>query len=294
MEKDNSKIDMDFSTQNKIFQAQLSEYDFSRLSKFITKEFGIKLPPVKKVMLQSRIQKRLRTLGITSYKDYVDYVFSHEGTKSELIHMIDVVTTNKTDFFREANHFAFLKEYVLPHFADSLNYKGTLKVWSAGCSSGEEPYTLAMVISEFVEQRPAFDFQILGTDLSSRILESAELAIYPEKRVEIVPMMMKKKYLLKSKDKDKSNVRIAPELRRKVIFKRLNFMDATYDIKEMFDIVFCRNVLIYFDRDVQESVINKLCTRLKPGGYFFLGHSESIMNMKIPLKQVKPTIFIRV
>jgi chemotaxis protein methyltransferase CheR len=276
-----------------IYRAVMSSEDFKKLSSFIYQEYGIKMPEVKKTMLQSRLHKRLRELNMTSYKDYVNYVFSKEGQQSEIIHMIDMVSTNKTDFFREPIHFDFLHSTVLPELTKANRY---LKIWSAGCSSGEEPYTIAMSLSEYITQNPgaAFDYNILATDISTRMLKTAAEAIYKEARVEVLPTSLKKRYLLKSKDRTNPTVRIIPELRHKISYQRLNFMDNHYNVPENFDIVFCRNVLIYFDRDTQEKVINRLCSKLKPNGYFFLGHSESITNFNVPLKQLKPTIFKRI
>ena len=169
-----------------------------------------------------------------------------------------------------------------------------LKVWSAGCSSGEEPYTLAIVMSEFKEKYPGFDFQILGTDISTQMLQTGANAIYKEDRISVIPMYLKKKYFLRSKDRNNPQVRLVKPIRDKVSFRRLNFMDTVYDIHDQFDIIFCRNALIYFERENQEMVINKLCQKLSPNGYFFLGHSESITNMKVPLKSIKPTIFRKI
>lgn len=276
------------------YKLQLSDADFKKLSYFIYNNYGIKMPEAKKIMLQSRLQKRLSVLKINSFSEYCDFLFSKEGEQMELIHMVDVVTTNKTDFYREAAHFDFMREVVLPEFVHQNNSRKPMKLWSAGCSSGEEPYTMSFVLSDFAEKNSGFDYQILGTDISTRILEKAITAIYAEDRVSIVPLEIKRKYLLKSKDRQKPTVRIIPELRRKVSYQRLNFMDSSYDISDVFDVIFCRNVLIYFDRPTQEAVINKLCTKLKTGGYFFLGHSESITSMKVPLVQLKPTVFMKV
>lgn len=277
-----------------IYKATLSNDDFKRLSTFIYKEYGIKMPEVKRTMLQSRLHKRLRELNMTNYKDYVDYVFSKEGQDNEVIHMIDVVSTNKTDFFREPVHFDFLHTTVLPELLRSDRPNRLIKLWSAGCSSGEEPYTLAMSMSDYMIEHPGFDYSILATDISTRILKSAVEAIYKENRVEMLPIQIKKRYLLRSKDRTNPTVRIIPELRRRVTFQRLNFMDNSYNVPDNMDIIFCRNVLIYFDRDTQEKVINKLCTKLKPDGFFFLGHSESITNFNVPLRQLKPTIFRKI
>lgn len=279
--------------QNKVYSAKMSDKDFRRLSNFITEHAGIKLPDVKKVMLQSRLQKRLRELNMDNYKDYVDFVFSEEGLQNEIIHMLDVVSTNKTDFFREPVHFEFLEKHVLPEYVRQFPVSRQMKLWSAGCSSGEEVYTIAITLSECKENFPGFDYRILGTDISTDILQRAINAVYKEEKVETVPVKLKKKYLLKSKDRKLKKVRVVSELRNKASFKRLNFMDTSYNIAEEFDVIFCRNVLIYFNRDTQEKVINRLCTKLRKGGYFFIGHSESIMGMDVPLKQIKPTIFAR-
>lgn len=281
-----------FSSLHSSYREQLSGEDFDRLSKFIYSVAGIKLPPVKRIMLQSRLQKRLRALDIADFKSYTDYVTSAAGQQEELVHMLDVVSTNKTDFFREPVHFDYLKATVLPDIVAEGRQR-MVKFWSAGCSSGEEPYTIAMVVSEFCEQNPGVDFSILGTDISTRILSMAVNAVYKEERVADIPFEMKRKYFLRSKDREKATVRVVPTLRRKCTFMRLNFMDETYRVPDIYDVVFCRNVLIYFDRKTQETVIRKLCGKLKTGGHFFLGHSESIMNMDLPLRQLKPTIFVK-
>jgi chemotaxis protein methyltransferase CheR len=273
----------------KYYEMQMKDADFRQLSTFINSELGIKMPPAKKVMLQSRLQKRLNELKSSSFREYIDFIFSDEG-RNELINVLDIVTTNKTDFFREPLHFDYLTEKALPEFA-ACNSRSVLRVWSAGCSTGEEPYTLAMVLSEFREKNRDFDFHITASDISTRVLRKAAEAIYNEDRVNSMSITLKKKYLLKSKNHIKRTVRIVPELRSKVRFIQMNFMEGSYVTDTLFDIIFCRNVLIYFDRKTQEEVINKLCNRLKPGGYFFLGHSESITNFDVPLKQLQSTIF---
>jgi len=280
--------------KNEYFKIQMSGDDFRRLSTFIYNELGIKMPDVKRIMLQSRLQKRLLELKMNTFKEYIDYVFSSEGKNGELIIMIDLVTTNKTDFFREPQHFDFLNRYVLPEFYSSYGENRKLKIWSAGCSTGEEPYTLAMVLQEYVNKHHGYDYEIFATDLSTRVLERAITAVYAEDRISDIPMDVKKRYFLRSKDVKSRTVRVVPELRTKIKFGRLNFMDNQYPVDRDFDIVFCRNVLIYFDRETQQDVINKLASKLKPDGFFFLGHSESITNMNVPLRQVQPTIFRKV
>ncbi|MCP4754599.1 MAG: protein-glutamate O-methyltransferase [Proteobacteria bacterium] len=268
--------------------------DFFRLSEFIHAEYGIKMPPVKKTLLESRLQKRLRKLEIRSFKEYCNYLFSPEGRDYEIPHFIDKITTNKTDFFREADHFEYLVESVVPEMIRS--WKGipkNLKVWSAGCSTGEEPYTLAMVLKEFADKTMGVkpNISILATDISMEVLRTAKRAVYHEMRVAPVPMTMRKKYLLRSRDKSQKVVRIAPELRKLVQFGRLNFMDRDFGFKSPMDIVFCRNVVIYFDKHTQQDILSRLCRHLVPGGYFFQGHSESVQGMDLPLEQVQPTIY---
>lgn len=274
---------------------KMSNKDFARLSKFIHTQYGIKMPPAKRIMLESRLQKRLRTLELSSFHDYIEYVLSREGKEYELIHMIDLVTTNKTDFFREPVHFDFLVETVLPELIDlyQAGIRSVLKVWSAGCSTGEEPYTLAIVLSEFAKTRPDFHFSILATDISSRVLEYGEEGIYEEEKVEPIPKNLKKKYLLRGKDKNKNLVRIKPELRKLIRFYRLNLMDSRYPKLGTLDVVFFRNVIIYFDRPTQEMLINRVCRYLKPGGFIFMGHSETLFSMNVPLDQAAPTIYRR-
>lgn len=276
-----------------LYKLQLTDEEFKQLSTFIYNESGIKLPPVKKVMLQCRLQKRLKELNMSSFKEYCDYVFGHEEDSDyEIINMLDVVSTNKTDFFREPQHFNYLATELLPAFYQA-NRGQTFHAWSAGCSSGEEPYTLAIVMHEFLSQNHMFDYTIDATDLSTKILQTATNAVYPEARVEGIPLSLKHKYLLRSKNRDNPTVKIAPLLRQRINFARLNLMNNSYATKHTYHLIMCRNVLIYFDRPTQEKVIKRLCDRLQPDGYLMLGHSESILNMDVPLKQVQPTVYCK-
>jgi len=271
----------------------MSDREFNRFSEFIHGECGIKMPTSKKTMLQARIQKRLRKLGIRSFAEYCDYVFSLEGTRTELVHMIDVVTTNKTDFFREPGHFDYLIETALPELINSKGsgLKRKFMVWSAGCSTGEEPYTLAMILSNFAEKYPRFKFSIIATDISTNVLEKAKLGIYDKEKVDPVPIVLKKKYLLRNKDRKKGLVRVVPELRSLVQFWRLNLMDGDYGIRGKMDVIFCRNVIIYFDGPTQERLLSRLCRHLMPGGYLFMGHSETLNGLDLPLISVAPTVY---
>ncbi len=279
--------DQDKEKELDAFKAELSEKDFQAFSDFIYGEYGIKMPPVKRVMLQGRLLKRIRELNMNSYTEYKEFFFSQEGQKKEIYNFLNVVTTNKTDFFREPVHFDFLRDEVLPKH----NGSGQLKIWSAGCSSGEEPYTISIVLNEHKRTSPAFNFSIHGSDISNKVLTKAAKGVYPENKIAIIPLELKKRYFLKSKDRVNPTVRVKPELQRNLVLKHVNLMDSHYQINETFDVIFCRNVLIYFDRATQERVISKLCNYLKPGGIFFIGHSESLSGMNVPLEHIRPTIF---
>ena len=273
----------------------LSDADFHRLAKYIEGELGIRMPDSKKVMIESRLQKRMRHFKLGSFREYVDFVFSPQGKESELINMIDAVTTNKTDFFREADHFDFLIETIVPEterrFGSGL--AKPFSVWSAGCSTGEEPYTIAMVLEEYREKEPRFSYRIFASDLSTQVLAKAQAGVYDAEKAEVVPLSYKKKYMLKGKDPQSGLVRMKPELRARLSFARINFMDEHYQADDSFDVVFCRNVIIYFERKIQELILGRLCSHVRPGGYLVLGHSETLTGMNVPLRSVAPTIYAR-
>jgi chemotaxis protein methyltransferase CheR len=277
-------------------RAVLSEDLFTRLSEFIYDTCGIKLPSTKKTMLEARLIRRMRSLGLASFQEYYTYLFSPEGEAKELNHMIDAITTNKTDFFREPQHFDYLIHKAIPDLiaATGAGIHRTFMVWSAACSSGEEAYTLAIVFEEFARKRPGFSYMILGTDISTKVLEKAKAAIYNEDRITPVPMELRKKYFLRSKDHQRKEVKAVPELRANVRFRRLNFMNNDFGLREKMDVIFCRNVLIYFDRPTQEKVIAHLCMHLTTGGYLFTGHSETLNGMDVPLEIVANTVSRRI
>lgn len=271
---------------------KISNTTFSLISKYFDKEYGIQLPPSKKIMVESRLQKRLRKLEIKSFSDYVDYIFGPGGDKAEMTSMVDLITTNKTDFFRESDHFDYLLHNILPKWpCYKSGMRTTCNVWSCGCSSGEEAYTLAMVLSEYSERSSSFKYHIKGTDISTKVLSEAKIAIYTEKDVEPIPLKLKRKYLLRSRDNTNQLVKINQEIRSNVQFEYLNLMDKLYPLNVKMDIVFFRNVAIYFTKSIQEQIINKICKYIKPGGYLFIGHSESLLNMDVPVKQIRSTVY---
>ncbi len=273
-----------------IFKEELSEKDFQVFSSFIYSQYGIKMPPVKRIMLQGRLLKRIRDLNMNSYSEYKDYFFSKEGQQKEIFNFLNVVTTNKTNFFREPVHFNFLLDVILPEYTEQ-NPNSFFKVWSAGCSSGEEPYTISIILNEFKALKPDFNFSIQGTDISHNVMNKAARGVYAASNVELIPLDYKKKYFLKSKDRENPTVRVNPVLQKNLTLKYVNLINGSYDVQGSFDVIFCRNVLIYFDRETQEKVITRLSSFLKPGGYFFIGHSESLSGMNVPLEHIKPTIF---
>lgn len=270
----------------------MSVRDYSLISSFITSELGLKMPPIKKTMLQARLQKRLRALDLPSFSAYREYLFHEDNLDRERSFLYDAVTTNTTYFFREPKHFEILSAEVLPAMA-AERPGGHCRVWSAGCSTGEEPYTLAMVLLDFMEQRPDFSFDILATDISTEALRCAAKAVYSLDKAGGIPRPFMMKYLLRSKDRSLKQVRMGPELREKIEFRRLNFMHD-FGFQQPLDIIFCRNVVIYFDHPTQRRLFQKLCDQIRPGGYLFTGHSESIAGMDLPLAPVVPTVYRKV
>ncbi|MBL3655869.1 CheR family methyltransferase [Fulvivirga sediminis] len=270
---------------------QMNMSEFNKLSKFIYAHYGINLPIAKKVLLESRLQKHLRKIGIPSFKKYIEQV-CNDQEHEEVVYMINLVSTNKTDFFREKSHFDYMRSIILPQAV--IEKEREIKIWSAASSSGEEAYTLAMTMEEFnLQSEHKLHYSIIGSDISTDVLKTGQMAIYDESRISTVPIDLKRKYFLRSKDKSHSKVRLIKSIRDKVKFSRFNLMDERYPTHESFDIIFCRNVLIYFDKETQEKVVTKLTQCLKTGGYLFLGHSESIMGMDLPLVQKIHTGYLK-
>ena len=273
----------------------LSEPHFRALSQLIEAQVGIKLPPAKRFMLEGRLQKRVRALGLSSIGEYVDALFHEDQFEDELVHLIDVVTTNKTDFFREPAHFDFLRHTAIPELMKLRGGAGRvhgLKLWSAAASTGMEAYTMAIVLDDMVRSGLRAEFRILGTDISNPVLRMAQKAIYDIEALTPVPEPLAKRCFLRSRDPSRAECRVVPELRSRVNFQRMNLMDATYPVDRDVDVIFCRNVLIYFDKPTQRKVVTRLCSHLRPGGFLLVGHSESMVQSIVPgLKQVRPTIF---
>ncbi|HCL56413.1 MAG TPA: chemotaxis protein CheR [Spirochaetia bacterium] len=265
---------------------------FDILSRYVESHFGIQLPLHKKSMVESRLYKRLNALNLDNYEDYLHYLFSPSG-KEELFQFVNIISTHKTDFFREADHFDFLKKIILKKWTFNQIHGNLFRVWSAGASTGEEVYSLAMTVEEFIkkEKQTNMNYHIIGTDVSTEVLAMAKKAIYSFDSVKDIPVDYQQKYILKSKDKKLELIRIIPELRAKVELKYLNFMWDEYPIQSMMDVIFFRNVMIYFNRETQEKILEKIIKHLKKDGFLIIGHSESILNFKLPLKNIQATIF---
>jgi chemotaxis protein methyltransferase CheR len=269
----------------------LSARNFKRLADFISDYSGIRMPEGKRVMLEGRLQRRLTALRIDSFDDYVAWLFEAGHIGEEGLHLINAVTTNKTDFFREPAHFAYLRQHVLPELlADGVR---TLRCWSAACSTGPEPYTLAMVLDDHLAGRSGVTYGILATDLDTVVLETARKGIYPAEMVAPVPAPLLRKYVMVSNDPARADVRMVPGLRSAIGFARLNLMADHYPVGAPMHIIFCRNTLIYFNKPTQRKVVAQLVDCLAPGGYLFLGHSESITGFDVPVTQVSTTVFRR-
>lgn len=269
----------------------ISNADFGRLRGLIYQQSGINLNVDKKTMLELRVKRRLRSLHLDCFADYCEYLFGAHGQKDEIVHLLDVVSTNKTDFFREPEHFEFLIEKAIPELMARNQSGRPLLVWSAGCSSGEEPYTLAMVLKEWGAANPGFRFRVLASDLSNTVLAKARRGVFTAEVAGPVPPDLRRKYFMRSRDRSHNLVRVVPELRQLVEFRRLNFMDADFGLSGKADVIFCRNVIIYFDRSTQEQIMQKLTAQLLPGGYIFVGHSETLHSLDLPLVPIAPALY---
>ncbi len=277
------------------FGEHLSLRNFNRLADFIQNSAGIRLPLAKKSMVEGRLHRRLKALGLASGDEYCALLFGG-GLEGEASHLIDVITTNKTDFFREPEHFRLLVARVLPDLLEQpvrIGIGRPLKVWSAACSTGAEPYTLAMVLDDFARGRRGFRFEIVGTDICTGALDKARMAVYPAEMIDPVPPDWRKRYVLRTRDPSDASVRMAPFVREMVRFGQLNLMEESYPLDVM-DVIFVRNILIYFDRETQRRVLIRICDRLRAGGYLFVGHSETVAGNGLPLESVAAALYRRV
>lgn len=267
---------------------KITEAEFEEISALVYSESGISLTSGKKSLLVSRLSKRLRELGLESFHGYYEYVVGG-GRDEEFTRLLDLVSTNKTDFFREPKHFEFLQEVILP----DLEQTKKIRIWSAGCSSGEEPYTIAMVLSDWMSERGAWDCKILASDLSTRVLDKAAAGVYDIGTVGDLDPESVRRHFMRGRGKETDKIKVKPHLSRMIAFKRINLMAERFPIKTPLDLIFCRNVMIYFDRPTQEQLVSKFHRHLKPGGYLFIGHSESLHWIANQFHYVAPTIYLK-
>jgi chemotaxis protein methyltransferase CheR len=262
--------------------------DFLQIGQIVYEHCGIRLNSGKEQLVRSRLSKRLRDLGVKSFGEYLKYVQT-DKTSQELDAMIDCLTTNKTAFFREEHHFNFLRSQILP----ALKHRGAgLRIWSAGCSSGEEPYSIAILLSEEFAGFDKTNLKILATDISSRVLAKARFGEYESESVKDVPAPLLAKYFSLIQMNSSAIYRINDTVRKIVRLARLNLMDA-WPMKGPFDVIFCRNVMIYFDTSAQRNLVQRYYELLNPGGYLLVGHSESLLTSSGAFKYVQPATYVK-
>lgn len=270
--------------------------DFERISSLVGETIGIRLTPQKRLMVESRLRKRFRQTERAGFADYCRFLFDEGGLETEMVHLVDAITTNKTDFFREAEHLDLMERQIVPELLMRRSEPHpVLKVWSAASSNGAEAYSIAMILHGMINAGRPFRYAVLGTDISTAVLETARQAIYPAEAIAPVPRHLAERYILRGRSPERGDqVRIAPPIRRRVLFERMNLMDETYPYDRDVDIVFLRNVLIYFDKTDQEAVVDRLLRHVRPGGFLIVGHAESMIVREGPVQQVAPGVYRKV
>lgn len=266
----------------------ISTEEYQRFRRLIYDKSGISLGDRKQSLVKSRLSKRLRDLQLSSFSEYYDFVLG-DLKGEEFTRLLDLISTNKTDFFREPKHFEFLRDRILPELAEDKR----IRIWSSACSTGEEPYTIAMTLFEHAQNPDQWDFKILASDLSTRVLAKAAAGIYDEDRFRDVPPEVLRRHFLRGRGGSAGLFKVKPHLAAVIQFRRLNLMDGQFPIKNPLDLIFCRNVMIYFDRPTQETLVKKFHRYLRPGGYLFIGHSESLQWVNHAFKSLAPTIYQR-
>ena len=256
----------------------LNDREFRDLRKLILEATGICLKDSKRMLVQARLAKRLRSLGFASYGAYFDYVTAQPANGDERVELVNSITTNKTDFFRENHHFEFLARHVICQAQERPASGGLrrLRLWSAGCSSGEEPYSMAITILEKLGSSAGWDIKILASDIDTDVLAKADAGVYDGERLSAIPEATVRKYFRRHAEGGGERFAVNDHLKALIRFRRINFADAAWPVRTRFDAIFCRNVVIYFDRATQERLIERLATYLEPSGYLIMGHSENL------------------
>lgn len=268
----------------------ITDKEFNLLSEFIQNNYGIHLKKEKQTLVTGRLHKVLNELGFDNFTDYYRYL-NTDKTGEAVAVLVDKITTNHTFFMREADHFIFFRDQVLPYLKSSIK-NNDLRVWCAASSTGEEPYTLAMTIADFFEgDFTAWDTKVLATDLSQVALDSAKKGVYGIDRIQELPLSWKSKYFTKY---DAENMIVKDKIKQEVIYRRFNLVDEVFPFKKKFHVIFCRNVMIYFDVKTKETLINKMYDLLEVGGYLFIGHSESLNRDTTAFKYIRPAVYRKI
>jgi chemotaxis protein methyltransferase CheR len=265
---------------------ELKASQFEKICNIVYRLSGIRLSSGKEALVKSRLTKRLRALNLETIEDYIAYLESKKGT-IELDYMIDAMTTNKTNFFRESAHFKFLSDNILPYLDDRK-----LRFWSAACSTGEEPYSLAMLLNDKIRNIEKKDVKILATDISATCLAKARRSVYEQSSMNGIPSQYLRRYFKKAGDNPSALFQLKDEIVRMVQVSCLNLMKA-WPMKGRFNVIFCRNVMIYFDKKTQEKLVNRFWDYIAPGGYLFVGHSESLSSISHKFSYIQPAVYLR-
>jgi len=275
-------------------QRPLTDREFSLFQRLIHRETGIFLPEVKKALVVSRLSRRLRTLGLTSFGAYFDVV--EQDRDGEKTVMLDNICTNETRFFREPRQFEFLENEVLPAWkarGEAGQMPKRIRVWSAACSTGEEPYSLAMLLRTHFPVESGWNIEILASDLSTKVLATAREGVWPIQRMAEIPPAYLRAYMLRGVRSEEGKIRAQPNIRSLIEFRRINLNEEQYPVDGPFDLIFCRNVLIYFNRETKAAVVSRLARHLSPAGLLFLGHSETLHGAAHALQHAGPTAYAR-
>ncbi|MBP7052407.1 MAG: protein-glutamate O-methyltransferase [Phycisphaerae bacterium] len=274
-------------------EVALGEKEFRLISDLVYKHCGINLHDGKKELVRARLAKRLREGNFETFSDYIRFVLE-DSSGREFSLLVDSLSTNLTKFFREDQHFEYLRSQFLPRVLAAKQARRDLRIraWSAGCSTGEEPYSIAITLLEAIVGRGQWDVKLLATDVSTRVLERAKEGVYEKDRIDPIPAALRNKYLIHTRDRGRDWYEVAPALRNVVLFRYLNLMED-WPVKGPLDFIFCRNVMIYFDKPTQERLVNRYYDLLASGGILFTGHSESLTGVEHRFKYVQPTIYTK-
>ena len=269
------------------YSLKLSSHQFDKISRLVYQISGIDLHEGKEELVKARLLKRLRHLKISGFDHYLKYL-ANDKSGSEVRAMVDILTTNKTHFFRESEHLDFLRDEIIPGFGND-----PIRIWSAGCSSGEEPYSIAITLCEAIPDIGKRDIKILATDISDRMMEQARQGLYDEETLKSMPPQLKHKYFQKAEAGSGNRYRVVPQLQSMVSFAKLNLMEE-WPMRGLFDVIFCRNVMIYFDKPTQENLVKRFWSHLREGGYLLVGHSESLTFLAHDYRYLKPAVYQKI